>query len=41
MIEPGVRLEAEVGHVDRFGNLALIATAASARPRPGSSSAGG
>ena len=30
VIEPGVRLEAEVGHVDAFGNLALIATAADA-----------
>ena len=30
MIEPGLRLEAEVGHVDAFGNLSLIATAADA-----------
>jgi len=29
-VEPGRRLEAEVGHVDAFGNLALIATAADA-----------
>ncbi|MDX6582694.1 MAG: hypothetical protein QOI10_1878 [Solirubrobacterales bacterium] len=29
-IEPGTRLEAEVGHVDAFGNLSLIATAADA-----------
>ena len=29
-IEPGLRLEAEVGHVDAFGNLSLIATAADA-----------
>ena len=29
-IEPGRRLEAEVGHVDAFGNLSLIATAADA-----------
>lgn len=29
-IETGVRLEAEVGHVDAFGNLSLIATAADA-----------
>jgi S-adenosylmethionine hydrolase len=29
-IEPGLRLEAEIGHVDAFGNLALIATAADA-----------
>jgi S-adenosyl-L-methionine hydrolase (adenosine-forming) len=30
VIEPGLRLEAEVGHVDAFGNLSLIATAADA-----------
>jgi S-adenosylmethionine hydrolase len=30
VIESGLRLEAEVGHVDAFGNLALIATAADA-----------
>lgn len=29
-VEPGRSLEAEVGHVDAFGNLALIATAADA-----------
>jgi S-adenosylmethionine hydrolase len=29
-VEPGLRLEAEVGHVDAFGNLSLIATAADA-----------
>ncbi len=29
-IESGLRLEAEVGHVDAFGNLSLIATAADA-----------
>jgi S-adenosylmethionine hydrolase len=29
-IEPGLRLEAEVGHVDAFGNLSLVATAADA-----------
>ncbi len=29
-IEPGRRLDAEVGHVDAFGNLSLIATAADA-----------
>ena len=29
-IEPGLRLEAEVGHVDAFGNVSLIATAADA-----------
>jgi S-adenosyl-L-methionine hydrolase (adenosine-forming) len=29
-VEPGHRLEAEVGHVDAFGNLSLIATAADA-----------
>jgi S-adenosylmethionine hydrolase len=28
--DPGLRLEAEVGHVDAFGNLSLIATAADA-----------
>ncbi len=30
VIQAGLRLEAEVGHVDAFGNLALIATAADA-----------
>jgi S-adenosylmethionine hydrolase len=29
-VEPGVRLEAEVGNVDTFGNLSLVATAADA-----------
>ena len=29
-IEPGLSLDAEVGHVDAFGNLSLIATAADA-----------
>jgi S-adenosylmethionine hydrolase len=29
-VEPGVRLTAEVGHVDGFGNLALLATAVDA-----------
>lgn len=29
-IDPGLRLEAEVGHVDAFGNLSLLATAADA-----------